>query len=128
VRALVTGADGFVGRWLIEHLEASGDEVWAATGSHGAPPTRGGTADLSERAGAEEVVGWAAFDAIYHLAAVSFGPDVEADIGRAIDVTVRGTAYLLDAASRVATPPVMHCDGSGSGHWPRWPRRRRVPR
>jgi GDP-4-dehydro-6-deoxy-D-mannose reductase len=105
VKALVTGADGFVGRWLVEHLEASGDEVWLAPGgrSDGGPRRR--VVDLTDRSSVDALVEWAEPEAIYHLAAVAFGPDATSDIGHAVDVTVRGTAFLLDAAARLATPP-----------------------
>jgi GDP-4-dehydro-6-deoxy-D-mannose reductase len=107
VRALVTGADGFVGRWLVEHLEAAGDEVWQATGARAGDGPRRRALDLRDRAEVEEVTAWARPEAIYHLAAVAFGPDAMNDIGHAVDVTVRGTAFLLEAAARAETPPTV---------------------
>jgi GDP-4-dehydro-6-deoxy-D-mannose reductase len=107
VRALVTGADGFVGRWLTEHLHASGDDVWQATGAHDGDGQRRRQVDMRDDASVQEVLAWARPEAIYHLAAVSFGPDASGDIGHAIDVTVRGTALLLEAASRTSAPPTV---------------------
>jgi len=107
VRALVTGADGFVGRWLTEHLEAVGDEVWQATGTHAGDGPRRRQVDLRDGTTVQEVLAWARPEAIYHLAAVSFGPDASGDIGHAIDVTVRGTAFVLEAAARTAEPPTV---------------------
>jgi GDP-4-dehydro-6-deoxy-D-mannose reductase len=107
VRALVTGADGFVGRWLTEHLEGAGDDVWQATGMHAWDGPRRRQLDLRDDAGVREVLAWARPDAVYHLAAIAFGPDASGDIGRAIDVTVRGTAFLLEAAARLAEPPTV---------------------
>lgn len=106
MRVLVTGADGFVGRWLSEHLQESGDEVFQAVGEHG---DAGGTRsmELTDAAAVGEVVAWAHPDAIYHLAAVAFGPDASADVGHAIDVTVRGTAFVLEAASKLDPRPLV---------------------
>lgn len=105
MKALVTGADGFVGRWLVEHLEQSGDDVWRATGSHADSGKQSRSTDLTDQASVASLTSWARPEAIYHLAAVAFGPDATADIGHALDVTVRGTAYLLSAAARLPTPP-----------------------
>jgi len=107
VRALVTGADGFVGRWLSEHLEGAGDDVWQATGAHAEDGPRRRAIDMRDDASVRDVLAWARPEAIYHLAAVSFGPDASGDIGHAIDVTVRGTALLLEGASRTSTPPTV---------------------
>lgn len=105
MKALVTGADGFVGRWLTEHLEASGDEVWRATGADAGNGPRTRAVELTDAASVADMVSWARPEAIYHLAAVAFGPDATTGIGHAIDVTVRGTAFVLDAAAREADPP-----------------------
>jgi len=107
VRALVTGADGFVGRWLTRHLEESGDDVWRAAGSAAASSAQARVTDLTDAAAVHDTVAWARPHAIYHLAAVAFGPDASADVGRAIDVTVRGTAYLLQAAGVLESPPTV---------------------
>lgn len=107
MRALVTGADGFVGGWLTRHLEESGDDVWRAIGDG---PHSGGqerALDLTDAAAVGDLVAWARPEAVYHLAAVAFGPDASADVGHALDVTVRGTAYLLEAAARRDSPPLV---------------------
>lgn len=107
MRALVTGADGFVGRWLTGHLEESGDDVWRATGHRPSSGLQQRAADLTDAAAVRELLAWARPDAIYHLAAVAFGPDASGDIGHALDVTVRGTAYLLEAASHLDSRPMV---------------------
>lgn len=107
MRALVTGADGFVGRWLLKHLEAAGDEVWAATGPDAEEGPRRRRLDLRDRASVADILAWASPEAIYHLAAVAFGPDAAGDIGHAIDVTIRGTAYLLEASAGAQPRPTV---------------------
>lgn len=105
MKVLVTGADGFVGRWLIQHLEDSGDEVWRAAGPGAPDGDRQRSLDLADRSSVDVVIAWAEPEVIYHLAAVAFGPWAAANISDAIDVTVRGTAFLLDAAAGRSSPP-----------------------
>ena len=113
MKALVTGADGFVGRWLIRHLEQSGDEVWEAPGHDSETHPRRRALDVTDAQAVQSAMSWARPDAIYHLAAVAAGPDTAGDIGRAIDVTVRGTAHLLTSASRLEQPPTVLIPSSG---------------
>lgn len=107
MRALVTGADGFVGGWLTQHLEESGDDVWRGIGHgpHGGRKER--AVDLTDAAAIGDLVAWARPEAVYHLAAVAFGPAASADVGHALDVTVRGSAYLLEAVARRDSPPMV---------------------
>jgi GDP-4-dehydro-6-deoxy-D-mannose reductase len=112
MRALVTGADGFVGRWLTEHLTAAGDDVWQATGPHADEGPRRRRVELLDRSSVTESIDWAQPDAIYHLAGMAFGPDVGADIGAAVDVTVRGTGYVLEAARARPQAPVIFVPSS----------------
>ena len=113
MKALVTGADGFVGRWLIAHLRRSGDDVWAAPGHADEEQPQRRALDVSDAQAVQGVMAWARPEAIYHLAAVAAGPDTAGDIGRAIDVTVRGTAHVLAAASRLDPPPIVLIPSSG---------------
>src|SRR5580692_9273672 len=61
VRAFVTGAGGFVGSWLVEHLRASGDEVVLTDRE----------VDVTDSAVVREAVVAAEPEAIYHLAALT---------------------------------------------------------
>lgn len=86
MRALVTGADGFVGRYLVALLLAAGDDVLEST------------TDITDRHGLIHAFGEAAPDVVYHLAAQS-------DVGGSWDapietyrVNVEGTVNVLDAA------------------------------
>src|SRR5207248_5659293 len=109
MKVLVTGADGFVGRWLVRRLLADGREVYGATRpSQGAPPGAGsGDLSVEER----EAVHWVPleltdqesvracvdvrYDAIVHLAAVSSGSDAMRDPGYAWAVNAGGTARIM---------------------------------
>ena len=59
VRALVTGSKGFVGHWLLAHLEAEGDEVIALDAE----------VDVADAEAIGDAIVAAAPDAIWHLAA-----------------------------------------------------------
>lgn len=118
MKVLVTGADGFVGRWLAEHLEASGDEVWQATGGRTGESVRRRPMDVLDRASVQTTIGWADPEAIYHLAAVAFGPDANADLAHAIDVTVRGTGFLLEAAAAMKQSPIVLIPSSSEVYGP----------
>lgn len=113
MRVLVTGADGFVGRWLVAHLRGEGDDVLAACGQHATADSQTTRIDLRDSADADRVVTWARPDAIYHLAAVAFGPDVQRSPASALDITIGGTLHLLQAAARLDHPPMVFIPSSG---------------
>jgi GDP-4-dehydro-6-deoxy-D-mannose reductase len=86
MRALVTGANGFVGIHLVEHLRASGDDVIESS------------TDITERERMAAHVAEHNPDVIYHLAA-------QADVGGSwsapiptLRVNIEGTVNVLDAA------------------------------
>jgi len=109
VRVLVTGADGFVGRWMVRRLVDDGREVVAAVrpAAPAGPPA--GPAELS--AAERAAVRWlpleladfesvrqcarAPCDAVVHLAAVSSGVEAARDPGWAWTVNAAGTARLV---------------------------------
>jgi GDP-4-dehydro-6-deoxy-D-mannose reductase len=112
VRALIVGADGFVGRHLAAHLRESGDVVFEAVGPHLSPDQDRRPIDVREPAMVERIVADVQPDAIYHLAAVAYGPDAAKDFGAAIAVTVGGTANVLAAVSRHSPRTVVLVTGS----------------
>jgi GDP-4-dehydro-6-deoxy-D-mannose reductase len=86
MRALVTGANGFVGIHLVAHLRASGDDVTEST------------VDITDRNRFAQHVDEHQPDVIYHLAA-------QADVGGSwqspiatLRVNIEGTVNVLDAA------------------------------
>lgn len=95
-----------MGRWLIRHLEEHGDEVWRLTGQEGAE-ARSQAIDIRDPAAVRAFTVKANPDAVYHLAAVAYGPDARRDIDTAVRVTVGGTENLLDACARLAHPPLV---------------------
>lgn len=95
MRVLVTGSKGFVGQWLIAHLEAHGDEVIGLDTE----------VDITEASALREVVVTAAPNAICHLAALA---SVGASWGASeatYQVNTVGTANVLDAALACSEKP-----------------------
>jgi GDP-4-dehydro-6-deoxy-D-mannose reductase len=104
MRALVTGASGFVGAHLIDHLLDRGDEVIAAVApgtkpKQNVPIFEGNITDYTRTI---DIVSQANPDVIYHLAGIAFAPAAENDFLSALSVNVGGTfnvmrgAHLLD--------------------------------
>jgi len=101
MRILVTGADGFVGGYLLPRLGAAAHEVIATarpgSNAHRAEAASWIPLELDDpasvaRALAEPV------DAIVHLAAVASNAEARRDPGRAWSVNAAGTARLAAAA------------------------------
>jgi GDP-4-dehydro-6-deoxy-D-mannose reductase len=90
LRVAVTGASGFVGRWLLAELTAHGHEVIGMPD----PPFFDVTDPLQVR----EELARARPTAIIHLAGVAYAPDATADAATAIRVNVGGTHAVLEGA------------------------------
>ncbi|MGD0852138.1 MAG: GDP-mannose 4,6-dehydratase [Acidimicrobiales bacterium] len=89
MKALVTGGDGFVGRHLLRHLRAQGDEAVGVDRE----------CDVTDAPSVLAVLDEVRPDAIYHLAALTA---VGASWSNAVEYTrvnVLGTRNVLDAAS-----------------------------
>lgn len=105
MKVLVTGADGFVGMWLVRELLGAGHRVVGAIRLGAAPP-RGLTAAERTRVdwhdfdllSAESVaaLGRVQVDAVVHLAAVASGSEARRDPGHAWTVNAAGTARLVE--------------------------------
>ncbi|HVS45197.1 MAG TPA: GDP-mannose 4,6-dehydratase [Verrucomicrobiae bacterium] len=96
MRALVTGASGFVGRHLTTALVDAGyDSVLGA----GGPNDRGDffPIDLSDGDTLRAALDVVRPDAVFHLAAQASVPDAQSDPATTYDVNVLGTARLLRA-------------------------------
>lgn len=91
MRALVTGANGFVGRHLVAHLRAAGDEVITTDRSEGGP-------DLLDAEGWARTFAAARPEVVFHLAG-------DADVGgswkharETFRINAEGTLVVLAAA------------------------------
>ncbi len=104
MRALVIGADGFVGRWLVRHLSSSGDSVFGVVGARYVPPLDGAEAvdlaDVRDLAALREVVASVAPEAVYYLAAVSQAGSRE-NVTDAAQIAVVGSVNALVACAEL---------------------------
>lgn len=109
MRALVTGASGFVGQHLVHHLLSCGDEVIGAIkpGQSASLPIEQIPLDVTDSKSVLYLVGDVKPDVIYHLAGIAFVPSAEEDFSQALLVNVGGTnnvfraAHLLDRGIKV---------------------------
>ena len=108
MRVLITGADGFVGRHVVEQLVKTGHDVFAGVRPGGDPPeswlTEGAREqvtlvplEISESESVRDALS-RPVDAIVHLAAVASGSEARKDPGGAWVVNAAGTARLVDSA------------------------------
>ena len=91
-RVLVTGGDGFVGRFLTAHLEAMGDEVVA-------PST-----DITDLAAFRKDVLDVEPSTVYHLAALASVGDSWNSSAETYRVNVLGTVNVLESVRALTTP------------------------
>ena len=107
MRALVTGASGFVGRYLVPALSDAGYDVLACGG-----PNDGGyfPIELGDASSMRAALDVAQPQIVFHLAAQTFVPEALSSPAATYDHNVLGTARLLDA---------MRSYGENAGSTPR---------
>jgi GDP-4-dehydro-6-deoxy-D-mannose reductase len=106
MRIFVTGAIGFVGRWLEPELRDHGHDVVCAPGP-----------DVLDIADRSALVRWldnpdGRPDAVIHLAGMAFGPDAGQDPAEAFRVNVGGTVALFEALREIGIRPSLLVSGS----------------
>jgi GDP-4-dehydro-6-deoxy-D-mannose reductase len=114
MRAFITGATGFAGSHLVDHLLDNGYDVAAlvhAASSHqelpDAPGVRPYPGDLLDLASLTAAVADAAPDVIFHLAGQAYPARSWGDPARTIAINTGGTANLLEAAVALGRPRVV---------------------
>ncbi len=99
MKAIVTGASGFVGGYLVAHLEAEGDDAVGLDRDDGL--------DITDRAGAVEIFTAHAPEVVYHLAARTHVGDSWTSAQQVIETNVVGTLNVLDAARAAGARRVL---------------------
>lgn len=102
-RALVIGAQGFVGKHLVPFLRSQGDVVLEATREKDGAGSFG--LDVVDRDAAVRVIAEAQPDVVYHLAAMSFVPDSQARPLAAFQVNCQGALNVLEGVRRAPGEP-----------------------
>jgi len=99
MKALVTGASGFVGQATCAELARRGHDVVALVRRPGSEPsgTSAQPGDLTDAASLQAAIGNVRPECVLHLAAEIAS---QRDAGRVQEVNVEGTRRLLDACAR----------------------------
>ena len=104
MRALVTGAAGFVGGWLVSALRERGAEVHGLGLAPGGGDVRWHVGDVRDPVVLRAALEHAAPDAVFHLAGISSVGGADEDPGVAADVNVTATVRLLAEVNLVEAP------------------------
>ena len=103
-RALITGIEGFTGRYLADELRLNGYDVFGLTGAESGTLAKDMfSVDLNDLRGIEAVVNNVQPEVIVHLAAIAFV--AHGDVEAIYRTNVVGTRNLLEAASKLPATP-----------------------
>ncbi|MBN8547695.1 MAG: GDP-mannose 4,6-dehydratase [Deltaproteobacteria bacterium] len=104
MRALVTGACGFVGGYLVRHLLECGDEVCGTyLGAKRGFNCKEVALDISDAEQCRKVIQEFQPEVVYHLAGMAFPPDAEKNFAKAVAINVVGTFNVLDACKNLGS-------------------------
>jgi len=101
-RALVTGATGFTGAYVINELRNAGYQVFGTVHSSQAADADQFAVDLCDAAAVKAVVDQVLPDVVVHLAAISFVAHADVDV--IYRVNIGGTRNLLAALAAASHP------------------------
>lgn len=106
MKALVTGANGFAGHYLVQHLLSQGDQVLGGVVTEVTPdfPCQTVAMDVQNLEQCREVVATYDPEVIYHLAGMAFAPRAESDFNAALLLNVGGVHNVLRAAEVLGRP------------------------
>ena len=111
---LVTGGLGFIGNELVRQLLAAGRDVAIVDNRNRVAPDIEDIAsvpvydvDVTDRDNLLDVIGRLKPEAVYHLAAIHFIPECNANPARTLRVNVEGTQNVLDAAQRAGVKHLL---------------------
>ncbi len=116
---LITGAEGFVGAYLIRELLPLGVPVYGTYFISEArhldilPEAHWISCDLNDRHAVFDLIRTLRPGFVYHLAGISFVPTAESDRPRALATNVGGTLNLLEALAELDPPPRLVLISSG---------------
>ena len=96
MRSLVTGAGGFVGRYLVRHLLESGDTVLGVSlaGTTQDMPCEVECFDIDDFESCRRVISQFQPEVIYHLAGIAFVPTAEENFKQTLNVNVYGVSNI----------------------------------
>lgn len=134
MKALVTGADGFVGQWLVQALLGAGHQVTGAVRDGRPIPGRLAPAELGavrwipldlQDAASIDAVAREEADWVVHLAAVASSVEAGRDLAVAWAVNAAGTARLVESLAGHANAERVVVVSTGEVYGPGEPRPRR---
>src|SRR6476660_5759496 len=99
MKAIITGASGFVGGCLLDHLEREGDEVVGLDRDDGL--------DVTDRAGVAGIFADHRPEVVYHLAALSHVGESWGSPRQVIETNVVGTLNVLDGSRAAGARRVL---------------------